>query len=133
VNEQALPRGEPGDRQRGGDGVVDVGRQRGEVARLDRDVLGQRPVPRPVAEAEHPLADGQPGGAVAEFDDDAGQLMPRDAGSAIVTGAVDPGAGPIQLTAGEPGSVHLDNDVVLGRVWMGLLGEAEPRKPGLAV
>ena len=42
VVEQALPCGQPGDRQRGGHGVVDVGRQRSEVARLHRDVLGQR-------------------------------------------------------------------------------------------
>jgi len=52
VDEQGLPRGQPGDRRRGGRDVIDARRQRREVARLHRGVLGQRPVPRPVGQPD---------------------------------------------------------------------------------
>ena len=119
--------------QRGGHGVVDVGRERGEVAGLHRGVLGQRSVAGPVGQAEHPLADGEAGGAVAELDDDAGQLVPGHAGCPVAAGAVGPRAGPVELAGGEAGGVHAHDDVVLRGVGVGQVGQGEAADTGVAV
>ena len=102
VDEQCLPRGQPRDRQRSGHGVVDVGRERGEVASLDSGVFGQRSVAAPVGEPEHPLADGEASGAVTQLDDDSGQFVPRNAGRAVTAGPVGPGAGPLEFAGVKP-------------------------------
>ena len=105
MDEQSLPRGQPRDRQRCGHGVVDVGGERGEVACLDGGVFGQRAVAGPVGEAEHPLADGEAGGAVAQLDNDSGQFVPGNAGRAVTAGPVGPGGGPLEFAGGEAGGV----------------------------
>ena len=76
VLEQSLPRSQPRHRQTCAHREVDVTRQRREVARLDRHILGQGAVARPVREAEHPLADGQPRRTIAKGSDHSGELVP---------------------------------------------------------
>ena len=133
VDEQSLPRGQPRDRQRRGHGVVDVGGERGEVAGLDGGVFGQRAVAGPVGEAEHPLTDGEAGGAVAQLDDDSGQFVPGNAGRAVTAGPVGPGGGPLEFAGGEAGGVDAHDDVVLGGVGIGQVGQGEPTDTGVAV
>ena len=91
VVDQRLPCGQPGDRQGGGHGVVDVSRKRSEVAGLHRGVLGQGAVAGPVGQSEHPLADGEAGGPVPQLDDDSRQLVAGHARRPVAPGAVDPG------------------------------------------
>ncbi len=47
VVEQCLPGCQARDRKRCRDRVVDIGRQRGKISRLDRDILGERTVAEP--------------------------------------------------------------------------------------
>jgi hypothetical protein len=131
--EQGLPGGESGDGQRGGRDVVDVGGQRGEVAGFDRGVLGQGAVAGPVGQAVHALPDGQAGGAVAEFGDDAGQFVAGHTRGPIASGPVGPGAGPVQLARREAGGVDLHDHVVLCGVRVGQLGKGQAACTGLAV
>lgn len=126
VVEQPLPRGEPRDGQRGGHGVVDVGGKRGQVACLHRGVLGQRTVARPVGQAEHPLADGEAGGAVPQFLDHARQLVPGHTRCAVASGTVGPRTRPGEFPAGETGGMHTHDDVVLGSVRIGHVRQGEP-------
>ena len=61
--EQSLPCGQSGNGQRGGRGVVDVGREGGEVTSLHRGVLGQGAIAGPAGQSEHPLAHSESGPA----------------------------------------------------------------------
>lgn len=131
--EECLPGGEPGDRQRGGRDVVDIGRERGQIAGLDRRVLGQRAVAAPVGETEHPLAHGQPGGAVPQLGHDPGQLVPRHTRRTVPPRPVGPSTGPGQLARSEPGSVDAHDHVVLRGMRMGQIGESQPADAGVAV
>jgi hypothetical protein len=133
VVEQALPGGQPGDRQRGGHGVVDVRREWGEVAGLHRAVLGEGAVAGPVGQSEHPLADGQAGGAVAQLDDDTGQLVAGHARRPVAVGAVGPCCRPVRLSRGEPRGMHLHDDVVLGGVGVGNFRQGESADVGVTV
>ena len=58
VLEQSLPRGKARDWQARTHREVDVARQRREIARLDRHILGQGAVAVPVGEAEDALSHG---------------------------------------------------------------------------
>src|SRR5258706_8334084 len=69
VLEQSLQRGEPRNWQARAHCEVNVARQRGEVACLDRHILGQGAVAIPVREAEHPLSYRQSRRAIAEGGD----------------------------------------------------------------
>jgi len=71
VIDQCLPRGQPGDGQRGGRDVVDVSRKWSEVSGLYRGVLGQGAVTEPVRQSEYPLTEGEAGGSVPQLGDDA--------------------------------------------------------------
>ncbi|BBJ37767.1 hypothetical protein SSPO_004850 [Streptomyces antimycoticus] len=133
VVEQALPGGEPGDGQCGGQGVVDVSRQRGEVAGFHRDVLGERAVAGPVGQAEHPLADAQAGGAESQLFDDTGQLVPGHARRPVVACAIGPRGGPVQLSGGDARGVYPHDDVVLGRVGVGHVRQGQPGETGVTV
>ena len=113
VFEETLPSREPGDRERRGDGVVDVRRQRGEVACLHRRVLGEGSVAAPVRQSEDPLTDRQAGGPVAQLGYHTRQLVPGDARCPIMSGAIGPRSRPRQLARCEPGRVHADEHVVL--------------------
>ena len=117
--EQALPGSQPGDRHRGGDGVVDVSREWGEVAGLHRGVLGQGAVAGPVGQPEYALADGEAGGAVPQLDDDTRQVVSGHARRPVVASAVGPRSRPVQLPRGEPRSMHPHDDIVLGRMGVG--------------
>jgi hypothetical protein len=68
VDERLLCR-QPGDRQGGGHGVVDVSRKWSEVACLDCAEIGQGAIAGPVAQAEHPLTHTEAGGSVPQLDD----------------------------------------------------------------
>ncbi len=125
VVEQALPRGQSGDGQRGGDDVVDVGGQRGQIAGLDGGVLGQGSVTGPVRHAEDVLADRQSGRAVAQLLHHPRQLVSGHAGGPRAAGAVGPGRRPVEFAPREAGGVHPYNDVVLGGVRIGQFGERE--------
>ena len=107
--------------------------ERGEVACLDSGVFGQRAVAGPVGEAEDPLADGEAGGAVAQLDDDSGQFVPGNAGRAVTAGPVGPGCGPLEFAGGETCGVDAHDDVVLGGVRIGQVGQGEPADAGVAV
>lgn len=98
VIEQALPGSQSRDRYRGGHRVIDIGRQRCEVARFDSGVLGECAVTRPVGKAEHPLADGQPGGAVPQSHDNARELVAGHARRPVSPGAIGPRTRPVQLS-----------------------------------
>ena len=100
VVEQSLSCGQSGNGQRGGHGVVDVGREGGEVASLHRGVLGQGSVASPVGQSEHPLAHGEAGGSVPELDHGSGQLVPGDAGCPVAAGAIGPRSRPVELSGG---------------------------------
>ena len=83
------------------DGVVDVGRERGEVAGLHRGVLGQRAVTRPVGHTENPLADGEAGCAIPKLGDNPRQLVPGHARRPVTAGSVGPRPGPVEFSTGE--------------------------------
>jgi hypothetical protein len=70
VVDERLPCRQPGDRQGGGHGVVDVSRKGSEVAGLHCAVFGQGAVASPVAQAEYPLAHTEACGSVPQLDDD---------------------------------------------------------------
>jgi hypothetical protein len=130
VVEQALPRGQPRDRQCGGLCVVDVRRERSEVAGLHRGVLGQRAVAGPVGEAEHPLADGETGRSVAEFGDDARQFVSGHTRGPVAARTVLPRPRPVELPGREPRGMHAHHDVVLGGVRIRQLRQGEPTDAG---
>ncbi len=130
--EQALPRGQARDRQARAHREVDVARQRGEIACLDRRVFRQGAVTGPVREAEHPLAHRQPRRAVAERADHSGQLVAGDRRCPVPAEAVGPRRGPGQLTWREARRVHLHQHVVDRRLGLGPLGQCHPgRSRGL--
>ena len=104
-----------------------------EVACLDGGVLGQRAVAGPVGEAEDPLADGQAGGAVAQFDDDSGQFVPGNGRRAVTAGPVGPCGGPLEFAGGEPGGVHFHDDVVFGGVRVGQVDQGQAADTGVTV
>jgi hypothetical protein len=126
VVEQALPRRQSRDGQRGGHGVVDVRGKGRQVAGLHGGVLGQRSVARPVGHAEHALADGEAGGAVSEFRDHPRQFVSGNARRPVPAGPVRPGCGPVEFSAGEARGVHAYDDVVLGGVRMRQFRQGEP-------
>ena len=107
--------------------------ERGEVAGLHRGVLGQRAVAGPVGQSEHPLADGEAGGSVAELDDDTRQLVPGHARCPVAAGAVGPRCRPVELAGGEARGVDPHDDVVLGGVGVGQVGQGEPADAGVTV
>jgi hypothetical protein len=69
---QALQGGQPGDRHGGGLGDGEAGRLAGELVRAGARVLGERTV----ADAEHLLADREPGDIGADGRDRAGHVEP---------------------------------------------------------
>jgi hypothetical protein len=113
VIEQRLPGREPSLRNGGGLHVIDRRRLGRQVACLDGDELGRRPVPVAIDQPVDLITDGHARGAVAEGGDDAGKLMGRDDGRTIVARAVGPQR-PLQLGGGEAGGVHLDESVADG-------------------
>jgi hypothetical protein len=133
VVDERLPRRQPGDRQGSGHGVIDVSRKGSEVARLHCAVFGQGAVASPVAQAEYPLAHTEAGGSVPQLDDDSRQLVAGHARRPVAPGAVDPGPRPVQLAGGEPGGMHPFDDVVLGGVRVGHIGQGESTDAGIAV
>src|ERR1700752_612443 len=78
VLEQPLPRGQAWHHEGRTHGEVNVARQRCEAACLDGYILRQRAVAIPVREAEHPLSNRQPRGAIAESGDHSGQFVSGD-------------------------------------------------------
>ena len=66
VLEQALPRGQPGDRQARTHREVDVPRQRRKVAGFHGRVLGQGSIAVPVGDPEHPLSQRDSAGTKPE-------------------------------------------------------------------
>ena len=94
--------------------MVDVGRQWRQVTGLDGHELGQGAVAGPVGDPEDSLPDRQAGRAIPEFGDDPGDLVARNCGGPIASGAVGPGARPVELARREPCRVHRDDDVILG-------------------
>lgn len=113
--------------------MVDVRRQRREIAGLHRDVLGQRAVAGPVSQAEHPLADTQAGGAEPQLFDDTRQFVPGHARRPVAACAIGPRARPVQLSGGDARGVYPHDDVVLGRVGVGHVRQGQPGETGVTV
>src|ERR1051325_7771679 len=87
-------------------------RQRREVACSDGRVLGQGAVAIPVREAEHPLSDREPRGAITEGGDHSGQLVSGDRGRSVTVEAIGPGRRPTQLSVNESRGMNLNDNVV---------------------
>lgn len=96
--------------------MVDVRRQRCEIAGLHGDVFRERAVARPVREPEHPLTDTQKCGAVPQLNHDARQLVAGHTRCPVAARTVDPSVRPVELAAREARGVHPHDDVVVGRL-----------------
>src|SRR5262249_52414044 len=124
--EQSLPRSQARDWQASAHGEVDIARQRGEVACLDRDILRQGAIAMPVRKAEHPLTHRHPRRAVAEGGDHSAQLVPGDRRGSVTVAAIGPGRGPLQLSRDESRRMNLNDDVVYRCRRLGPLGQLHP-------
>ena len=133
VVEQGLPCRQSGDHCTGGDGMVDAHWQRREVARLDRHVLRQRAVARPVGQPEHSLPDGQAGGPVAQFGDDTRHLMPGHTRRPVPAATISPRPRPGQLPTGKPSGIHAHDDIVLGSLRIRQLRQGQPSRTSVTV
>ncbi len=126
VLEQALPRGQAGDRQARTHREVDIPRQRRKVACLHGRIFGQGSIAVPVRNPEHPLSYRESGRAVAEGGDHSGELVADDRRGSIVTGAIDPRGGPLPLCRDEARRVDFNDDVVDRRRRLRALRERDP-------
>src|SRR6185369_16863127 len=132
VLEQSLPRSQARDRPARAHPEVDVARQRREVACFDGRVPGQSAVAIPVREAEHPLADREPRGAITEGGDHSGQLVPGDRGRSVTVEAIGPGRRPTELSVNESRGINLNDNVVDRWLRLGPLHQLHPgRSRGL--
>ncbi|ABK72455.1 hypothetical protein MSMEG_4444 [Mycolicibacterium smegmatis MC2 155] len=133
VLEQALPRGQPRDRQRRGQCVVDVVGQRCEVTRLHCGVLGQGAVACPVCQSEHALTDRETCGAVSQFDHNTRQFVSGHTGCAVASRALGPRIRPVEFAPCEPRGVHTYDDVVLGDHGIGQFCQRQTGDAGITI
>ena len=113
--------------------MVDFGRQRRKVTRLDCHEFGQRAIVAPVGDPEDSLPDSQTGGPITQLDNHPGDLVAGNGRRPVTPGPVGPGARPVEFARGEACRVHPHDDVVLGSVGVGHPRQRQPVDTGSAV
>jgi hypothetical protein len=105
---------------------VEAVRQRGAVGLVDDELLG---LGAPAHDAEHPVADGMRPDALAERDDLARELEPRDVGRRARRRGVEPEALD-QVRPVDPGSPHPHQDLARARHRRRALADLHRPVPG---
>lgn len=113
--------------------MLDAHWQRREVARLDRHILRQGAVARPIGQPEHSLADGQAGSPVAQLGDNTRHLVPGHARCPVPAATISPRPRPGQLPTGERSGMHAHDDVVLGSVRVRQVRQGQPSRTSVTV
>jgi hypothetical protein len=111
VVEQRLPVGQPGERDRRHLHKGPGGRHRGQITRLDGDVVGRRAITVPVGQRVDRGADRYACRSAAERGDYPRNLVSGNHRAAILPRAVLPGRGLAQLGRGDAGGVDADERI----------------------